>query len=232
MSISGEPNRGKHERPGHIKTPIQILHEYAIKSGNLPVYTMEVAEGEAHQPSFIFNVNIADVCCSGHGSSKKAAKHRAAEGALSLLQINMGAAAAAGCPAVKAESNGVAAEPSDHPNSVGILQELAMQRGWRLPEYAVQMESGPAHRREFTVTCRMESLSETAMGNSKKGGKKAAAEKMIAKLQSLSGCGEITWWVDGLVSLVGGRSGLCWVDGLVSLVGGRFALCWVDGYGL
>ncbi|XP_059896612.1 interferon-inducible double-stranded RNA-dependent protein kinase activator A homolog isoform X1 [Gadus macrocephalus] len=188
--INTSMNVNQPQRPVHCKTPIQILHEYGIKTGNLPVYTMEKAEGEAHQPSFIFNVKIEDVCCSGHGSSKKAAKHRAAEGALSLLQINMGSAV---CPAVKQESNGVAAEPSEHPNSVGILQELALQRGWRLPEYTVLMEAGPPHRREFTVTCRMESLSETAAGNSKKAGKRAAANKMIAKLQSLSGCGEITW---------------------------------------
>lgn len=95
-----------------------------------------------------------------------------------------------------------------------------MQRGWRLPEYTVLKEAGPPHKREFTVTCRMESLSEwgmtfkdlcvivtvfvfitvkcfilflTAVRNSKKRAKKAAAEKMVAKLQSLSGGSEITW---------------------------------------
>lgn len=40
-------------------------------------------------------------------------------------------------------------------------KELALQRGWRLPEYTVLMEAGPPHKREFTVTCRMESLTET-----------------------------------------------------------------------
>lgn len=111
-----------------------------------------------------------------------------------LLQVNTESAAACTAAAIiKQESNGVPAEPSDHPNSVGILQELALQRGWRLPEYTVLLEAGPPHRREFTVTCRMETLSETASGNSKKSGKKAAADKMIAKLRSLSGCGEITW---------------------------------------
>lgn len=50
------------------KTPIQILHEYGTKIGNLPVYVMEKAEGEAHQPSFIFNVTIGDVSCTGEPS--------------------------------------------------------------------------------------------------------------------------------------------------------------------
>lgn len=171
------------------KTPIQILHEYGTKSGNLPVYVLEKAEGEAHQPSFVFSVNIGDVNCTGQGPSKKAAKHMAAEAALNILQIDAGAV---NIP-VKPESNGDAPEPNNHPNSVGILQELALQRGWRLPEYTVVTEAGPPHKKEFTVTCRMESLSEKATGNSKKSAKKAAAEKMVAKLQSLSGCSEITW---------------------------------------
>ncbi|CAB1417311.1 unnamed protein product [Pleuronectes platessa] len=169
------------------KTPIQILHEYGTKTGSLPVYAMEKAEGEAHQPSFVFSVKIGDVSGTGQGSSKKAAKHQAAEAALSILQKDNPAVI------IKSEINGVAAETHNHPNSVGILQELALHRGWRLPEYSLLMESGPPHKREFTVTCRLESLSEKAVGNSKKVAKKAAAEKMFAKLQNLSGCSEITW---------------------------------------
>lgn len=171
------------------KTPIQILHEYGTKNGSLPVYVMEKAEGEAHQPSFVFSVKIDEVSCTGQGPSKKAAKHQAAEAALKILNIDAGTV---NIP-VKSESNGVKAETNNHPNAVGVLQELALQRGWRLPEYTVLQEAGPPHKREFTVTCRMESLSEKAVGNSKKAAKKAAAEKMLAKLQSLSGCSEITW---------------------------------------
>ncbi|XP_068428552.1 interferon-inducible double-stranded RNA-dependent protein kinase activator A homolog isoform X2 [Clinocottus analis] len=176
------------QRTNPRKTPIQILHEYGTKSGNLPVYVMEKAEGEAHQPHFVFSLKIGEVGCTGQGPSKKAAKHQAAEAALNILQIDAGTVAP-----VKPESNGVVTETNNHPNSVGILQELALQRGWRLPEYTVLMEAGPPHKREFTVTCRLESLSEKSVGNSKKGAKKAAAEKMVLKLQSLSGCSEITW---------------------------------------
>lgn len=35
-----------------------------------------------------------------------------------------------------------------------------MQKGWRLPEYTVTQESGPAHRKEFTMTCRVERFVE------------------------------------------------------------------------
>uniref|UniRef100_A0A3P8UQ99 Protein kinase, interferon-inducible double stranded RNA dependent activator n=1 Tax=Cynoglossus semilaevis TaxID=244447 RepID=A0A3P8UQ99_CYNSE len=171
------------------KTPIQILHEYGTKIGDPPVYVMEKAEGESHQPSFVFSVRIGDVSCTGQGSSKKAAKHQAAEAALNILQKDIGTLKIP----VKSENNGMEAETNNHPNSVGLLQELALQRGWRLPEYTVLSESGPPHKREFTVTCRLESLTEKAIGSTKKRAKKMAAEKMIATLQSLSGCSEITW---------------------------------------
>ncbi|XP_034042722.1 interferon-inducible double-stranded RNA-dependent protein kinase activator A homolog [Thalassophryne amazonica] len=182
-------NAHEQQKASTTKTPIQILHEYGTKTGNLPVYYLEKAEGEAHQPSFSISVTIGDVRCTGEGTSKKAAKHQAAEAALRDLHIDPGRVYIR----VKSESNGVATETNKQPNSVGILQELALQRGWRLPEYTVLMEAGPPHKREFTVTCRMESLLETAVGNSKKAAKKGAAEKMVEKLQNLSGFSEITW---------------------------------------
>lgn len=39
-----------------------------------------------------------------------------------------------------------------------------MQKGWRLPEYTVTQESGPAHRKEFTMTCRVERFVEIGTG--------------------------------------------------------------------
>lgn len=48
------------------------------------------------------------------------------------------------------------------PSTFFILlhQELVVQKGWRLPEYTVTQESGPAHRKEFTMTCRVERFVE------------------------------------------------------------------------
>ncbi|KAG5852598.1 interferon-inducible double-stranded RNA-dependent protein kinase activator A homolog [Anguilla rostrata] len=174
--------------PCPAKTPIQILHEYGTKMGNLPVYIMEKAEGVVHNPSFVFSVKIGDVTCTGQGPSKKAAKHQAAEAALNILKIEPGPN-----PIPKNEDNGVAVESHNQHNPIGVLQELALQRGWRLPEYSVCMEAGPPHKREFTITCRMEALSETGTGNSKKSAKRDAAEKMAAKIQALSGCPDMPW---------------------------------------
>ncbi len=107
-----------------------------------------------------------------------------------------------------------------------LWQELAMQRVWCLPEYVVCMESGPDHMKEFTVTCHLEGLEESGAvscslipwrlaalwalrywcfvmcfcssgsGSSKKLARRAAAECMLGKLQSLSGSPEINWVSD------------------------------------
>ncbi|KAK5613831.1 hypothetical protein CRENBAI_015711 [Crenichthys baileyi] len=174
------------QRAGSCKTPIQILYEHGIVSGDPPVFVMEKAEGEAHQPSFVFSVTIGGVKCTGQGPSKKAAKQQAAEAALKTLNIDSDS----GVVPVRSNTNGVVAEPS---NPVGLLQALALQRRWRIPEYIILTETGPPHRKEFTIICRLESLTEQGVGNTKKAAKKEAAEKMVAKLHSLSGSSEITW---------------------------------------
>ncbi|XP_066542781.1 interferon-inducible double-stranded RNA-dependent protein kinase activator A homolog isoform X2 [Hoplias malabaricus] len=150
---------------------------------------MERTDGEAHQPFFVFSVTVGDVTGTGQGPSKKAAKHEAAEAALKMLELDTENS----LHNPKLENNGYSVDMNEQPNPVGILQELAMQRAWRLPEYVVCLEAGPAHKKEFTVTCRLETLSETGAGSSKKNAKRVAAEKMLEKLQSLSGCPEITW---------------------------------------
>ncbi|KAK3543696.1 hypothetical protein QTP70_027135 [Hemibagrus guttatus] len=171
------------------KTPVQLLYEYGTKIGSVPSYIMERADGEAHQPLFIFNVTIGDITCSGQGPSKKAAKQEAAMAALKTLELDI-----ENSPLnERIENNGCDAEANDQSNPVGILQELAMQRSWRLPEYIVCSEAGPDHKKEFTVICRLETLAEKGTGSSKKNGRRIAAEKMLEKLQSLSGSTEITW---------------------------------------
>uniref|UniRef100_A0A671RWQ8 Interferon-inducible double-stranded RNA-dependent protein kinase activator A homolog n=2 Tax=Sinocyclocheilus anshuiensis TaxID=1608454 RepID=A0A671RWQ8_9TELE len=166
------------------KTPVQILHEYGIKMGSAPVYELIQADGDKHQPSFMFSVTIGDITCNGRGSTKKAAKHEAAEAALKLLKRDT---------QLNDQRDGLSPEARDASNTVGVLQELAMQRVWCLPEYVVCMETGPDHMKEFTVTCRLEGLEESGSGSSKKLARRVAAERMLGKLQSLSGSPEITW---------------------------------------
>ncbi|NWX94564.1 TRBP2 protein, partial [Nothoprocta pentlandii] len=69
----------------------------------------------------------------------------------------------------------------------GRAQELVVQKGWRLPEYTVTQESGPAHRKEFTMTCRVERFLELGAGTSKKLAKRNAAARMLLRVHSVPG---------------------------------------------
>ncbi|NXX35192.1 TRBP2 protein, partial [Nicator chloris] len=73
--------------------------------------------------------------------------------------------------------------PAGRPRS--CPQELVVQKGWRLPEYTVTQESGPAHRKEFTMTCRVERFVEIGSGTSKKLAKRNAAAKMLVRIHNV-----------------------------------------------
>ncbi|XP_053312177.1 RISC-loading complex subunit TARBP2 isoform X2 [Spea bombifrons] len=193
------------------KTPISLLQEYGTRIGKTPVYDLLKAEGQAHQPNFTFRVSVGDINCTGQGPSKKAAKHKAAEVAMTLLRGEhmLGATDEENSAMFSVESPSEQKEitelsspalPSRTPtvdikppltaqqsecNPVGALQELVVQKGWRLPEYTVTQESGPAHRKEFTMTCRVERFLEIGSGTSKKLAKRNAAAKMLLQIHKV-----------------------------------------------
>ncbi|XP_029893810.1 RISC-loading complex subunit TARBP2 isoform X2 [Aquila chrysaetos chrysaetos] len=169
------------------KTPISLLQEYGTRIGKTPGYDLLKAEGQAHQPNFTFRVTVGDISCTGQGPSKKAAKHKAAEVALKLLKGGDMLE-----PTAPEEPRGTPLEmktpvspPQSECNPVGALQELVVQKGWRLPEYTVTQESGPAHRKEFTMTCRVERFVEIGSGTSKKLAKRNAAAKMLVRIHNV-----------------------------------------------
>ena len=67
----------------------------------------------------------------------------------------------------------------DETNPVGSLQELVVSRGWRLPEYALEQENGPAHKKEFRMRCSVENMKTVGEGSAKKHAKRRAAVKMF-----------------------------------------------------
>ncbi|XP_076768295.1 RISC-loading complex subunit TARBP2 isoform X3 [Arvicanthis niloticus] len=159
------------------KTPISLLQEYGTRIGKTPVYDLLKAEGQAHQPNFTFRVTVGDTSCTDS----------------SLPEDTPVIAAEAVAPvpsAVLTRSPPMEMQPPVSPqqsecNPVGALQELVVQKGWRLPEYMVTQESGPAHRKEFTMTCRVERFIEIGSGTSKKLAKRNAAAKMLLRVHTV-----------------------------------------------
>ncbi|XP_061471044.1 RISC-loading complex subunit TARBP2 isoform X2 [Rhineura floridana] len=167
------------------KTPISLLQEYGTRIGKTPVYDLLKAEGQAHQPNFTFRVSVGDISCTGQGPSKKAAKHKAAEVALRLLKGgNMLEPAALEEPRALGSDHLSSRHARTHLAGC-VSQELVVQKGWRLPEYTVTRESGPAHRKEFTMTCRVERFIEIGSGTSKKLAKRNAAAKMLVRIHNV-----------------------------------------------
>ncbi|XP_061146669.1 RISC-loading complex subunit tarbp2 isoform X1 [Syngnathus typhle] len=181
------------------KTPISLLQEYGTRIGKTPVYDLLKAEGQAHQPNFTFRVSVGEISCTGQGPSKKAAKHKAAEAALKMLKGNLAGPIGFGLEgdsfvridapvdedSSPCEMKTLVTSQQSECNPVGALQELVVQKGWRLPEYTVTQESGPAHRKEFTMTCRVEKFMEIGSGTSKKLAKRNAAAKMLARIHDV-----------------------------------------------
>lgn len=186
-------------KPG--KTPIQVLHEYGMKTKNIPVYECERSDVQVHVPTFTFRVTVGDITCTGEGTSKKLAKHRAAEAAINILKANASICFAVPDPLMPDPSK----QPKNQLNPIGSLQELAIHHGWRLPEYTLSQEGGPAHKREYTTICRLESFMETGKGASKKQAKRNAAEKFLAKFSNISPENHIS-----LTNVVGHSLGCTW----------------------
>ncbi|NXH88802.1 TRBP2 protein, partial [Edolisoma coerulescens] len=176
------------------KTPISLLQEYGTRLGRTPGYDLLKAEGQAHQPNFTFRVTLGDISCTGGTPDPWTVIP-----ALGWLFLFWGElfpfwgrlSPPWGClspfwgplPPCGAADGGCGAVPWRV--AVSPCQELVVQKGWRLPEYTVTQESGPAHRKEFTMTCRVERFVEIGSGTSKKLAKRNAAAKMLVRIHNV-----------------------------------------------
>jgi len=143
------------------KTPISFLQEYATKNAITPQYDLIANEGAVHEPTFIMRVSVGErAVATGKGSSKKKAKHAAAQNALNIL---MG---------VSSSNEEVKEETENHAASV--------------EKSGKDDEQGPPHAREFICNIKLGKFSDRGTGRSKKTAKRTAAAKMLEQLKSLS----------------------------------------------
>ncbi|NXP81223.1 TRBP2 protein, partial [Ramphastos sulfuratus] len=193
------------------KTPISLLQEYGTRIGKTPGYDLLKAEGQAHQPNFTFRVTVGDISCTGghplpwhppqigtgclgnplrlaptqpcrHFSRPSQAQHLPGRDKWTLNRES-----SQQLPSGHSSAPSPGAGMFSSPEAVPLCppQELVVQKGWRLPEYTVTQESGPAHRKEFTMTCRVERFVEIGLGTSKKLAKRNAAAKMLVRIHNV-----------------------------------------------
>ncbi|KAH3721767.1 RISC-loading complex subunit tarbp2-like isoform X1 [Dreissena polymorpha] len=166
------------------KTPISYLQELCTKRGITPQYDLIANEGAVHEPTFIMRVTVGEIMTSGKGSSKKKAKHSAAQQALnSILGLTNGQP-----PAAETNINSVPSSPSSvegEGNPVGELQELTQKKLMKPPLYEFTSEQGPPHAREFICTVKLGKIQEKGSARSKKAAKRIAAKAMLTHIKEL-----------------------------------------------
>ncbi|XP_063421940.1 protein Loquacious-like [Mytilus galloprovincialis] len=168
------------------KTPISYLQELCTRRGITPQYDLMANEGAVHEPIFIMSVTVGDIVSTGKGSSKKKAKHAAAQAALNrILGLPNNET-----PEVVPE-NDTSKNDEDGPgNPVGELQEFTQKRLLKPPVYEFSSDMGPPHAREFSCSVKLGKYSEKGTGRSKKEAKRAAALAMLTHIRSLTQDGE------------------------------------------
>ncbi|CAG5118351.1 unnamed protein product [Candidula unifasciata] len=169
------------------KTPISYLQEYATKHAITPQYDLIANEGAVHEPTFIMRVTIGDkAVATGKGSSKKKAKHAAAQNALNILMgvtVN-GKEEETEEPEVTVTPGQTKEE--DVGNPIGELQEFTQKKLLKPPVYEFVPEQGPPHAREFICNIKLGKFTDKGTGRSKKTAKRVAAANMLAQLKALS----------------------------------------------
>ncbi|RUS69702.1 hypothetical protein EGW08_022538 [Elysia chlorotica] len=173
------------------KTPISYLQEYATKHAVTPQYDLIANEGAVHEPTFIMRVTVGEnATATGKGSSKKKAKHAAAQNALNIL---MGVAPTLNGQEeiikAKEEVQSASSKQSkddDVGNPIGELQEFTQKKLLKPPIYEFVTEQGPPHAREFVCNIKLGKFVDKGTGRSKKTAKRTAAANMLAQLKSVS----------------------------------------------
>lgn len=170
------------------KTPISYLQEYCTKRGLTPQYDLIANEGAVHEPTFLMRVTVGETVANGKGSSKKKAKHSAAQACLNMLlgvQNGQQTPETEDSPA----SGAIKTEPTGEDgigNPIGELQEFTQKKLMKPPIYEFSNEQGPPHNREFVCTIKLGKYSEKGAGRSKKAAKRNAAAKMMEYIKSIA----------------------------------------------
>ncbi|XP_071654044.1 uncharacterized protein [Temnothorax longispinosus] len=185
------------------KSTINSLQEMSIKQGftKLPDYKFTEKRLDGTTIQFTCNVfcNVSlsrQLKACGTGTSKKEAKHNAAENMLLLLDTNHEAplpidnlssssvANITHSPEKVYETSSPNEESTVDRNYVGLLQEFCQQQ--KIPTsnimYKLIYEEGPIHTKTFTMEVTVGSLRERAMARCKKAAKQQAARKLLLRV--------------------------------------------------
>jgi len=157
--------------------PIGKLQEMHLlddeQRGSPPYYNLVEQSGDDHNPVFVIEANFRGKSSRGTGPSKQLAKTYAAA---NLLREIIGEEEA------KSSITLDLSQVCITENSVGNLQEFCCVKGLEHPWYEEVSALGPAHNRNFSMTCSIGRICERGTGPNKKTAKRECAAKVHSQL--------------------------------------------------
>ncbi|XP_035213762.1 double-stranded RNA-binding protein Staufen homolog isoform X1 [Stegodyphus dumicola] len=206
-SLKHPPPKSQRKAMGPI-TPTVELNALAMKRGEPAVYQLIEPQrpqyipnlnfrGMYHQryhypkvPTYYVSLKVGTRQFFGEGRTAQAARHAAAEEALSILRNlpypeNVKRQSELPLSKPNGESPEDDGDESDDLKSpISLVHEIALKRSLAV-NFEVTRESGPPHMRTFVTRCTVGDISTDGEGNGKKVSKKRAAEKMLEELKKL-----------------------------------------------
>lgn len=196
--------RPPHRAQGPL-TPTVELNALAMKRGELANYRVVQLPRLAYLPplnfqgmyppryrpmgaapgGFLATLEVGSRRFHGEGPTEQAARHAAAQQALSLLRHLPPRPLPEATPPVGTDTSATLESPGDQLKSpVSLVHELALKRGLTV-NFQVIQESGPPHMRTFRTRCTVGELSAEGEGNGKKASKKRAAQGLLEQLRQV-----------------------------------------------
>ncbi|XP_054717889.1 double-stranded RNA-binding protein Staufen homolog 2-like isoform X2 [Uloborus diversus] len=215
-TLKHPPPKSQRKAMGPI-TPTVELNALAMKRGEPAVYQLIEPQrpqyipnlnfrGMYHQryhypkvPTYYVSLKVGSRQFFGEGRTAQAARHAAAEEALTVLRNlpypeNVKRQPEVPLPKTNGESHNNSNnnnnndddddESDDLKSPISLVHEIALKRSLAV-NFEVTRESGPPHMRTFVTRCSVGDISTDGEGNGKKVSKKRAAEKMLEELKKL-----------------------------------------------
>ncbi len=161
--------------PGRPEGELAKLKSFLVSAPVLSQLAEDVGIGA------LLRLGVGERRSGGHGKASILAD--AMEAVLGAVYLDAGLEAARGVIVPILESTLDERSRIVHVDAKTLLQEEVQARGWGLPDYRMAGESGPDHRKVFTVECLVESrVVGTAEGRSKKQAEQGAAAAALEEL--------------------------------------------------
>ena len=175
-----------------VINPIGRLQE-DYQSLGVPSYITLGFTGASHAPTFTIQVTLGDLNAVANGSSKKVAKHGAAQAMLHFLKQTKPNQTTNPFPDQFSTSVSKQTNISDaiqklqqtlvSGNCVGALQELCTKRFLPLSKYDLEQSFGSSHQPQFSMVCVVQHRRKVGVAENKKAAKLEAARAMLVNIE-------------------------------------------------